>query len=69
MDVRDLSFNELADQDVGTVGDRLRHSEDVPTLGMSPPASANPTTDHRLRETRNRAVGGLENHAMVFDEG
>jgi hypothetical protein len=68
MNVGDFPFDELADQDFGVVGDNRRRTEDLPTLGMPPPASANPTTSNCLREIRNWTVGGLKDHTVVFDE-
>src|SRR6185295_12400284 len=68
MHVGDLSFDELADQDFRIARHRSRRPEDVSTLGMPPPTSANPSTSNCLGETGNWSTSGLEHHPMMLDE-
>src|SRR4030095_12482851 len=58
MHVCNLALNQLADQNVGTLANRLRSAEDLFPFRMAPPAAPDPTADNPLCETLNRATSG-----------
>src|SRR5678816_2261745 len=63
MHVRNLALNQLADENVGTLANRLRSAEDLFPFRMAPPAAPDATADNPLceiwEESRERLGGRL----------
>jgi len=68
MHVRNLAPNQLADQNVGTLANRLRSAEDLFPFRMAPPAAPDGTADNRLCEIWKRATSGLEDDSVTFNK-
>ena len=68
MDERDLAVDKAANEDVFSRGHRLKDGEDVMTLGVSPPASADGLVDNGLDQPRDRTFAQCENHAMLSNK-
>ena len=64
----DLSIYQTANEHVFRIGDGLQDCENLLALGMSPPAPFDRLVHDRLRQPRNGAFGGCENHAVFLDE-
>jgi hypothetical protein len=68
MYVRNLALNQLADEDVGTLANRLRSAEDLFPFRMAPPAAPDATADNPLCEIWTRATSGLEDDSVTFNK-
>jgi hypothetical protein len=69
MDERDFAPDKAAHEDIFAVADRPRHREDFLTFRMRPPASPDwPSSDDRS-QGRHGPLRGLEDDAVLTDEG
>jgi hypothetical protein len=68
MYVRNLASNQLTNEDVGILANRLRSAKNLFPFWMAPPAAPDWTTDNRLCEIWNRAPSGLENDSVTFNK-
>jgi hypothetical protein len=68
MHVCNLAFNQLANQDVGTLTDRPYCAKDLFSFRMAPPTAPDGATNYRLREIWKRAAGSLENDSVTFNK-
>jgi hypothetical protein len=66
--VRNLALNQLADEDVGTLANRLRSAEDLFPFRMAPPTAPDTTADNPLCEIWKRATSGLEDDSVTFNK-
>jgi hypothetical protein len=68
MHVRNLAFNQLTNEDVGTLANRLRSAKDLFPFWMAPPTAPDGTTNNRLREIWKMATSGLEDDSVTFNK-
>jgi hypothetical protein len=68
MHVCNLAFHQLADEDVGTLTNRVYRTKDLFSFGMAPPTAPDGTTSNRLCQIWQRAMGSLENDSVTFDK-
>ena len=68
MHIRNLAFNQLANEDVGTRTNRLCRAKDLFSFRMAPPTAPDGVTGNRLRQIWKRATGSLENNSVTFNK-
>src|SRR6266478_6499841 len=68
MHICNLAFNQLANEDVGTLTNRPYRAKNLFSFRMAPPTAPNRTTTNRLREIWKRATGSLENDSVTFNK-
>ena len=68
MHVRNLASNQLTNEDVGTLANRLGSANNIFPFWMAPPAASYGTTGNRLCEIWKKATSGLENDSVTFNK-
>jgi hypothetical protein len=68
VDKRDLAFDQATHENFVAVTDRSRHREDLVTLRMRPPATANGLSRNDLGKRRYGPSSGLEYYPVLTNE-
>jgi hypothetical protein len=68
MHVRNLASNQLTNEDVGTLANRLGSAKNLFPFWVAPPAALDGITGNRLCEIWNRTPCGLEDNAVVLNK-
>jgi hypothetical protein len=68
VDKRDLTVDQATHEDLVAVADRSRHREDLATLRMRPPATADRLSRNDLGKRRYGPSSGLEYHPVLTNE-
>lgn len=68
MDIRDLTIDEAADENIGGIAHRARHAKDCSPLRVSPPTSQDQLPNNRLSKRGNGALAALKDNTLLLDE-
>jgi hypothetical protein len=68
MHVRNFASNQLTNEDVGTLANRIGSAKNLFPFWVAPPAASDGTTGNHLCEIWNRAPCGLEDDSVTFNK-